>query len=155
MRQAPSCMNMETGELLGSHAQRPLSSRRAARDGCTTRASRPQTTTGQRRTGLSSAISVGAKLLYADTLQYHPTGAALSGTDIRRARDGKGAFARRDARQRGGRGVHAPAGNARRMRRLPSFANARRVERAWTLPEGMRRMARHADDRYDPRRGHA
>ena len=44
---------------------------------CTIRDSQLPITTVQRLTVLFSAIVSGAKLLYADTLQYHPTGAAF------------------------------------------------------------------------------
>ena len=49
--------------------------------------------------GLVLGYRVGAKLLYADTLQYHPTGAAYPAADFRRARNRKGSFARRKACQ--------------------------------------------------------
>ena len=69
-------MNMETKRTHGSAREdRHHRDRRRGHE-CTTRASRPPTTTARPQTDSSSAIRVGAKLLYADTLQYHPTGAA-------------------------------------------------------------------------------
>ena len=59
--------------------------------------------------GLALAYRVGAPLIYAYTLQYHPTGAAYPSSDLRRARYRKGAFHRRYARQLRRRSLHASA----------------------------------------------
>ena len=70
-------MNMETKELIVARAKTVIHRDRRCRTDCIIRASRPRTTTARRRTVWCSAIASGAKLLYADTLQYHPTGAAF------------------------------------------------------------------------------
>ena len=49
--------------------------------------------------GLILGYRMGAPLLYQDTIQYHPTGVALSVTDLRRSCDREGSFRRRTARQ--------------------------------------------------------
>ena len=70
-------LNMETKELMVAQRKDRHSSRLAARDGCTIRASRPPTTTARRPTDSSSATARARSSSIADTLQYHPTGAAF------------------------------------------------------------------------------
>ncbi|MFR8333020.1 MAG: FAD-binding protein [Oscillospiraceae bacterium] len=96
--------------------------------------------------GLVLAYRAGAKLLYADTLQYHPHRRRLPGADLRRAGHREGALRRRQARQRGRRGLHAPPGDARRFGGLhhPRVHHPRaRASR----PPTAGRLARHPDDR--------
>ena len=58
------------------HVQKPSSSQLAVQADCITRASRLRNHYGATADGLVLGYRAGAKLLYADTLQYHPTGAA-------------------------------------------------------------------------------
>ena len=82
--------------------------------------------------GLVLGYRVGAKLLYADTLQYHPTGAAFPEQIF-------GALVTEKVRSlgaklvnRGRRGLHASAGDPRRCRRLHHPRVLRPAARAWT-----------------------
>ena len=80
--------------------------------------------------GLVLGYRAGAKLLYQDTLQYHPTGAAFPAADLRRAGHREGPLRRRDAHQRRGRGIHEPARDPRRRRGVHHPRVLRRATRA-------------------------
>ena len=64
--------------------------------------------------GLILGIPRGRKASLSGYAPVPPHGRCLPGADLRRARDGKGPFGRRDARELRRRGVHASARDARR-----------------------------------------
>ena len=80
--------------------------------------------------GLVLAYRAGAKLLYPETLQYHPTGAAVAYADLRRFGYRKSAFAGRAARQQRRYSVFVQsAGDARRHGRLDYSGMLRKRQR--------------------------
>ena len=74
--------------------------------------------------GLVLGYRAGAKLLYADTLQYHPTGAAYPRADLRRAGHRKGPLSGRKADQRGRRGCSCIRWKPGTLPLPPSSGNA-------------------------------
>ena len=95
--------------------------------------------------GLVMGYRAGAPLLYQDTIQYHPTGAAYPAQIYGALVTEKVRSLRRNARQRRRRSVHASAGDPRRIRSLhyPGVYGKRQgcshADRLWYL-------AGHPDD---------
>ena len=80
-------------------------------------------------------------------------GRGLPRADLRRAGHGEGPLCRRDARERGRRGLYEPARDARRGRGL-HHPRVHRARQGCQDPGRAGRLARHADDRAEKRQGH-
>ena len=138
VRQALCCKNMETGEYLVARAKTVIlatgGAGRLHYQGFPT-----SNHYGATADGLILAYRAGAKLLYQDTLQYHPTGAAFPEQIF-------GALVTEKVRSLGamlinseGEAFMHPLKRAT-SRQLPSSANARRARRE-SRPRRLRRMA--------------